>query len=70
MLKDEIMKNLRFMVREDCDGSTWSPAIYDGKKNLGRLPYTDKKAAIRRAKYLSKRIGIKYDPEIIKQKGC
>lgn len=64
------MKNLRIIVRENCDGSTWSAAMYNGRKNLGRLPYTDKKAAIRRAEFLSKLIGIPHDPKIIKEHGC
>ena len=63
-------KSLRIKVRENCDGSTWSSTIFDGKKNLGRRPYKNKNAAIKRAIFLAKITAIPYDPEIIKDHGC
>ena len=63
-------KSLRIKVRENCDGSTWSSTLFDGKKNLGRVPYENKNAAIRRAKFLAKITDVPYDPEIIKEHGC
>jgi len=66
-------KSLRMVIvkRYGYDGcSTWSPAMFDGKKNLGRFPYNNKKAAIRRTKFLARIIGVPFDPEIIKEHGC
>ena len=67
------MKNVRIKVRESCGGRLWDYAIRDGRgKKL--LEYGDwyhsKSRAIKAAKAMAKRIGIKYDPEIIKQHGC
>ena len=67
------MKNVRVRVREDCKGIWWDFGIFKNKKLL--LVNVDgywgkKSAAIRNAKAMAKRIGIKYDPEIIKMHGC
>jgi len=69
------MKNVQVKVIENCFGEAWWYGIYEGKKQLMKFnssPYSwfTKKAAIRNAKAMAKRIGIKYDPEIVKQKGC
>jgi len=75
------MKNVRVKVTESCGGGQWRYGIYEGKKLLmyntlhksGRYLeswWLVKSAAIRNAKAMAKRIGIKYDPEIIKQHGC
>lgn len=67
------MKNVRVRVRESCSGNRWDYAIWVGNKRTSlQYPnwYYSKGAAIRRAKAMAKRIGIKYDPEIIKQHGC
>ena len=75
------MKNVRVKVGENCDGTCWWYGIYEGRKKLmensehrsGECDWRVwwvKFAAIRNAKAMAKRIGIKYDPEIIKQKGC
>lgn len=68
-------KNIRIKVVENCFGDAWWYGIYEGKKvlmNLARSPYSwlTTSVAIRNAKKMAKRIGIKYDPEIIKQHGC
>ena len=69
------MKNVRVKVRyQDCVGS-YDFGICVGKKmlmnNWGEPYYwRTEKAAIHNAKAMAKRIGIKYDPEIIKQHGC
>ena len=67
------MKNVRVKVRRSCNGYYLDIGIYEGKTLL--LTNYDKlwcveKAAIRNAKAMAKRIGIPYDPEIIKQHGC
>lgn len=67
------MKNVRVKVREGCAGIWWDIGIYEGRKKLFEntmLSWERKYAAIRNAKTMAKRIGIKYDPEIIKQHGC
>lgn len=72
------MKNVRIRVRESCNGYWFSFGIYEGKKRLmgntacndGSRLWSRKSAAIRNAKAIAKRIGIKYDSEIIKQHGC
>ena len=67
------MNTARVKVREDCKGIWWDFGIYEYKKlllvNVGGF-WGTKKAAIRNAKAMAKRIGILYDPEIIKQQGC
>ena len=67
------MKNVRIRVRESCDGRWFDFGVYEGKKllliNVGSI-WRSKSISIRNAKAMAKRIGIKYDPEIIKQKGC
>jgi hypothetical protein len=63
-------KSLRILIRENCGGSQWIPMLCDNRKNLGRTAYKDKKAAIKRAKFLSKITDIPYDPEIIKEHRC
>ncbi len=71
------MKNVRVKVGENCTGSWWGFGIYEDRKLLLAPPddryqnkYNYKTNAIRYAKAMAKRIGIKYDPEIIKQHGC
>lgn len=66
------MKNVRVKVIENCGGFCWWYAICDGRKSLLETPmvYQKKGNAIRYAKIMAKKIGIKYDPEIIKQHGC
>ena len=65
------MKNVRVKVVENCPGNFWWYAICDSNRQLLDSHITDYKAnAIRGAKSMAKRIGIKYDPEIIKQHGC
>ena len=68
------MKNVRVKVIECCGNDMYEYGICDGKKILMTNPiklWERKCYAIRAAKAMSKRIGIiKYDPEIIKQKGC
>ena len=66
------MKNVRVKVGLNCYGHGRHIGIFEGRK---RLMYGDKnwktnKAAIRHAKAMAKRIGIKFDPEIIRQHGC
>lgn len=67
------MKNVRVKVRESCSGSWFDISICEGRKvlmwNLSKSCRTVK-AATRNAKAMAKRIGIKYDPEIVKQHGC
>ncbi len=69
------MKNVRMKVTENCTGTYWWFGIYEGRKilmtNQGK-PYSwsTQKAATRNAKAMAKRIGIKFDPEIVKQHGC
>ena len=69
------MKNVSVKVIENCFSDAWWYGIYEGRKKLMRLDYLPyswptKNAAIRNAKAMAKRIGIKYDPEIIKRHGC
>lgn len=73
------MKNVRVKVWESCNSSYFTFGIYEGRKKLmfnnscsndGSNFWYQKSAAIRNAKAMAKRIGIKYDPEIIKQHGC
>ncbi len=66
-------KNLKIRVREHCAGHLWDYWLYDGGKRLLQNSwswYEHKGNAINGAKAMAKRIGIKYDPEIIKQHGC
>lgn len=66
------MKNARIRVRENCSGNLWDYAIWAGKRKC--LEYNDwyesKSSAVRAAKAMAKRIGIKNDPKIIKRRGC
>lgn len=65
------MKNVRVKVIETCPGVLWRYAICEGRKQLMiTLCYTRKGNTIRAAKKMAKRIGIPYDPEIIKMHGC
>jgi len=67
------MKNVRVKVTESCSGYWFDIGIYEGRKHLMNNPHISwrtEAAAIRNAKAMAKRIGIKYDPEIIKQHGC
>jgi hypothetical protein len=66
------MKNLRIKVTESCSGRLWDFDIYDGKTRLMSCYgiWERKYAAIRNAKAMAKKIGIKYDPEIVKLHGC
>ena len=70
------MKNVRVKVIRGCGGYWWDYAICEGNKILMKAYGSRQKywrsceAAIRNAKSMAKRIGIKYDPEIIKQHGC
>lgn len=67
------MKNVRIKVRESCSGFTFDYGIYEGKKSLMHNPikcWGTSKVAARNAKAMAKRIGIKYDSEIIQQHGC
>lgn len=70
-------KNLRIRVVENCFGNMWLPKVYLGKKSIF-IPasrwnygwYERKGNAIRAAERISKQIGIKYDPKMIKLHGC
>lgn len=66
------MKNVRVKVAEHCGGYLWWFGIYEGRKELIRrvFTYVRKGNAIRNAKAMSKRIGIPYSDEIVKQHGC
>lgn len=70
------MKNVRIKVIESCGGFYFEFGIFENRSlvmrnNVGRQTYWERKsAAIRNAKAMAKRIGIKYDSEIIKQHGC
>ena len=66
------MKNVRVKVNESCSGRLWDFGIYEGKTKLMKCSgiWERKYAAIRNAKIMAKRIGIPYDPEIIKHHGC
>jgi hypothetical protein len=66
------MKNVRVKAGLNCNGTSYHVGIFEGRK---RLMYGDQSwrlevTAIRNAKAMAKRIGIKFDPEIIKQHGC
>ena len=63
---------VRVKVRASCSGYWFDFGIYEGRKHLMLInrSWRTEKAAIRNAKAMAKRIGIKYDPEIIKQHGC
>lgn len=69
---------VRVKVREfTCTGCI-DYGVYEGKRRLmdnmlrrnGNYVWARKSAAVKAAKAMAKRIGIKYDPEIIKQHGC
>jgi hypothetical protein len=66
------MKNVRVKIGLSCYGQSYHVGIFEGKKRLmyGDPSWKTKAAATRNAKTMAKRIGIKYDPEIIKQHGC
>lgn len=69
------MKNIRVKVRQCGSNKFYDFGIFEGRKllmiNVGNpLSWKIKKAAIRTAKAMAKRIGIPYDPEIIQQHGC
>ncbi len=69
------MKNIRVKVRRHVCLNEYDYAIYDGKKALFAIIgdkswWKTEEAAVRNAKAMAKRIGAKYDPEIIKQHGC
>lgn len=75
------MKNVRVKVAKHCIGESWRYGIYEGRKLLmwnsshrsggyAEEYWWTKSVAIRNAKAMAKRIGIKYDPEIIRQHGC
>ena len=71
------MKNVRVKVRHFTCTSICDYGIYEGKKRLmdnifknGYCSWVRKAYAIRAAKAMAKRIGIPYDPEIIKKHGC
>lgn len=66
------MKNVRVKVIENCTGIVWWYGICEGRKELisSGSSYDRKGNAIRFAKKMAKRIGIPYDPEIIKQHDC
>ena len=69
---------VRVKVIEDCSGFSWWFGIYEGKKCLmenvmrknSSYCWARKSYAIKAAKAMAKRIGIKYDSEIVKQHGC
>lgn len=67
------MRDIRIKVREDCKGIWWDFGIFKNQIllliNVGGY-WGKKSAAIRNAKAMAKRIGIPFDPEIIKQHGC
>jgi len=76
--KESKMKNVKVKVTESCLGYHWWVSIYEGRKEImrnaeindGVSMWLRKFAAIRNAKAIAKQIGVKYDPEIIKQHGC
>ena len=64
-------KNLRIRVFVNCGGHYWWYAICEGKRQLISTYGGDYKSnVIRGAKAMAKRIGIKYDSEIVRPKGC
>ncbi len=67
------MKNVRVKVKQSCGGTYYDIGLFEGHKLLMCNPmksWLTPEYAIRNAKAMAKRIGIKYDPEIIKQHGC
>ena len=65
------MKNVRVKVIENCSGIWWWYAICQGRRQIWQNDgYETKSRAIRAAKSIAKRIGIKYSDEIIKLHGC
>lgn len=68
------MKNLRIKVKvvENCAGRFWWYIIYiNNRPTALRSDSSEyKRYVINAAEKMAKRIGIKYDPEIIKQHGC
>ena len=78
LLKGKIMKNVRVKVRKTHYSGLWDYGIYEGNKRLmanllrhnGYGSWELKGIAIRNAKAMAKQIGIKYDPEIVKQYKC
>ena len=74
------MKNIRVKVREFTCTGLYDYGIYEGKRLLMRnalrktgfrdAVWASKVCAIKAAKAMAKRIGIPFDPEIIKQHGC
>jgi hypothetical protein len=68
------MKNVKVKVIHYTCLKQYGYGIYQGKKQLfykyDYKSWQTLEAAIRNAKAMAKRIGIKYDPEIIKQHGC
>jgi len=70
-------KNLRIKVINSCGGRLWWFGICENRKEIMSTPsrsrncsWYRKSSAIRNAKAMAELIGIKYDPEIIKQHGC
>jgi hypothetical protein len=75
LVRELTMKNVRVKACEGCSGDWWDYGIFEGRSRLmGIVPHSKlwqtKEAAIRNAKAMAKRIGISFDPEIIKQHGC
>lgn len=66
------MKNVRVKVNEYCTGNLWDVGIFNGGRRIiiSEESYPQKNQAIRRAKSVAKRCGIKYDSEIVKAHGC
>lgn len=68
------MKNVRVKVIHYICLNDYGYGIYEGKKQLfykyEHVCWKTLKIAIRISKAMAKRIGIPYDPEIIKQHGC
>ena len=64
---------VRVKVTKTCGGYYYGYGIYEGRRGLMHQScdyWATEKAATRNAKAMAKKIGIKYDPEIIKQHGC
>ena len=72
------MKNARVKVlKYSCFGGKCTFGICEGRKVLfvyqkrsDSWLWETEEAATRNAKAMAKRIGIKFDPEIVKQHGC
>ncbi len=64
--------NLQVRVRESCAGNYWQYGINEGRKWHTQSSWLFRKKALvqQKAKALAKCLGIKYNPEIIKQHGC